>query len=489
MVQRQNGYLRILASVLFIVAVICSAIAWYGVQNNLPSGFTVDGWHAGGSSITEFEHILTDKKKLLLQQPVQLISQQPDIPMTPSQGTMEQLGLQVPLQNVLDQLTPLRTGSPFARAVYRWQLRNRHYTIPYEIDATTLHTFLTGQFPALYDKQPVHAQRIVGPTDTISYIPESYVMRIDETALLQRLKEAFPSLGTSTKSAEPQSILLSFVKQEPSLTLRTLQDQGVDRKISEFTTALLLNGEGRLHNIRSTAASIHDLLMKPGDVFDYAAYITQTEAQFGFKEAPVIVNGKLVPGIGGGICQVSSTLYNAVLRAGLSIIERRNHSLPVSYVPLGQDATFAAGHINFKFRNNTEKYLLIRTSVDDQGMTVKLFGQIPSDITYTIESKTVRTLQPEIKYVVNPTLPPGQRRTVAEGRSGYVVDTYRYKKQNGRLIGQERISQDTYAAQPTVIAIRQGSKENKPEPDNGVPPGKPYEAPLIEDGVKGPLFR
>ena len=108
--------------------------------------------------------------------------------------------------------------------------------------------------------------------------------------------------------------------------------------------------------------------MAPGETFDYSKIIAQTEAKFGYKEAPVILNGNLVPGIGGGICQVSTTLYNAVLRSGLEIVERRNHSLPVSYVTLGQDATFANGYINFKFRNNTDAYLWIRTITTDPAL-------------------------------------------------------------------------------------------------------------------------
>ncbi|UUZ82649.1 VanW family protein [Paenibacillus sp. P26] len=195
-----------------------------------------------------------------------------------------------------------------------------------------------------------------------------------------------------------------------------------------MNTAPGVNSEGRVHNVRSTAATIQDVLLKPGEVFNYAPYIEQTEKTFGFKEAPVIVNGKLVPGIGGGICQVSSTLYNAVLRAGLAIVERRSHSLPVSYVPLGQDATFASGHINFKFKNSTEHYLLIRTMSDDRSLTVKLFGQTPQNLTYDVESVTVETLRPPVKYVLNPALPAGKQETVVQGKPGYVVETYRIQR-------------------------------------------------------------
>ena len=507
-----------IVGLLLFAGAACAAMAWYGSQRTLPAGLTVDNWDVGGLPILEFERQLEDKKKLLLQQTVRMVSKQPDVPLQPADWMLDQLGLDLSLQDVIDRLQPLKTGSLFHRAAYRWHIRNEEWPLAPTFDAAKLHATLMRGFPELYNRQPVDAQRIVGPNDMISYVPETAVMRIHEPELLQQLQRILPSMGTigwtvgkdgrrfadypgENHSGEgavqrvqeeaapvvvpagktPFLVVLPLVKQGPAVTISMLQAQGIERKISEFTTTYPQNGEGRIHNIRSTAQSIQDVLLKPGETFDYATYIAQTEAKFGFKEAPVILNGKLVPGIGGGICQVSSTLYNAVLRAGLQIVERRNHSLPVSYVPLGQDATFASSHINFKFRNNTEKHLLIRTYTDDRQITVKLFGQTPTDITYAIESTTIEKLQPSIKYILNPTLPKGKKQTISTGKTGYVVDTYRIKMQNGVEISRERISHDTYAAQPTIIATNQGSAA---EPNIRQP-----EAPLIEDGVKGPTFR
>ncbi|WP_239630448.1 VanW family protein [Paenibacillus sp. H1-7] len=513
--------LRLLLLALLGLGAACASLAWYGMQDTLPGGLTVDNWQPGRIPIAEFERQLEDKREQLLQHTVRLVSKQADVPLQPADWTLEQMGLQLSLLDITNRLQPLQTGSLFQRAAYRWSIRNESWNLPVSFDAAVLHESLKRGFTALYEAQPKDAQRVIGPNDTISYIPESSVMRINEPELIKQLEKTLPSMGalgwsvkaeskrlaegTADKSKEvpeaasrqaketlgtvasttgraPFLITLAFTKQEPKVSVSMLQSQGIDRKISEFSTKYpLLNGEGRIHNIVSTASSIQDVLLKPGDVFDYAPYIAETESRFGFKEAPVILNGKLVPGIGGGICQVSSTLYNAVLRAGLEIVERRNHSLPVSYVPLGQDATFASGHINFKFRNNTPSYLLIRTYADDRQVTIKLFGRTSPDISYAVESKTLQTLEPPVKYVLNPTLPTGKQQKISTGKPGYVVETYRIKLQNGVEVGRERMSKDTYAAQPTVIATNQGSKV---EPNQRQP-----EAPLIEDGVKGPTFR
>lgn len=492
-------WLRILAGLLILAASAIASIACYGMQRTLPAGISIDGWPVGGLPVDAFEQQLAAQKELLLGQVVRVASRQSDMPLAPADWTLAQLGLTLPLEEVEAQLKPLTAGSPWQRALYRYGLRGQAWELAATFDAATLHASLQRGFPGVYAQQPVDAQRIVGPQDAISYVPDASVLRIDEAKLIDALSAVRPTLGAaaaatgdgsaargaaaSAASGQPIAVIpLSFYRQQAAVTMRSLVAQGIERKISVFSTTYPTNSEGRIHNICSTAESIQDLLLAPGEVFDYAKYIAATEAKFGFREAPVILNGKLVPGIGGGICQVSSTLYNAVLRAGLEIVERRNHSLPVSYVPLGQDATFASGYINFKFRNSTPYYLLIRSSADENRLTIKLFGQIPADVTYAIESKTVETLQPPVKYVLNPTLPVGKSRKLTTGKPGYIVETYRYKERNGQVIGTERISRDTYSAQPTIYESNQGNSSIPNQPNNGP------QAPILEDGVRGPTF-
>ncbi|MDF2962068.1 MAG: VanW protein, partial [Paenibacillus sp.] len=294
--------ITILVCLLFFTAGTFASMAWYGMRDELPSGLTIDNWDVGGISLSELERQLTHKRELMLQQTVRLFSDRPEVPVQPADWTMEQLGLEVRLQELTDRLQPLHSGSAFQRAVYRWKLRHQKWAVPLEMNASRLQETLKRGFPALYENQPVDAQRIVGPNDTVSYVPEIPVMRIDEPALLKQLKGSIPSLDTVAWTAGAQenrqgrgqagasykeiteanaakeagdrdtagkaiqitagapriTIPLSFIKQEPKLTVRMLQAQGIERKISEFTTLFPLNGlngEGRIHNIRSTASS------------------------------------------------------------------------------------------------------------------------------------------------------------------------------------------------------------------------------------------
>ncbi|MDF2725847.1 MAG: VanW family protein, partial [Paenibacillus sp.] len=368
---------------------------------------------------------------------------------------------------------------------------------------------LTAIWPDRLQPPVKNAERVVTADDMIRYVPEQRAQAIDISRLKEVLvavgHERFRHIAASGAAPPPAPVAVPMRERLPVVTLDTLKAQGINRKIAEYSTTFPGSVAGRVHNIQATAAAIHDKLLAPGEKFDYSTVVHATEKQIGYREAPVIFNGKLVPGVGGGICQVSSTLYNAVLLAGLKVNERRNHSLPVSYVPLGQDATYADGYINFTFTNSSGSYLLIRTVVDASKITVKLFGSLPDTITYAVESQVLQTIEPPVKYVRNPLLPEGKQVVLQQGKPGYVVDTYRSRMDNGAVVSKERLSHDTYEPQPTLIAIRgsEASADNKVAPQSGALASELIPNTLrgpqngsrsgvrsiVEDGISGPVFR
>ncbi|MNC13654.1 G5 domain protein [compost metagenome] len=159
-------------------------------------------------------------------------------------------------------------------------------------------------------------------------------------------------------------------------------------------------------------------------------------------------------------------------------MERRNHSLPVGYLPKGQDATFSEGNINFRFRNNTGKYLIIHAAVQGRTLTVKLFGTFPKNVSYLIQSRTVEVLTPTDKYVSDPSLPRGGTRVIRNGKTGYIVETYITRLVDGKAVEKKLLSRDTYYAQKRIIAINRGGMGKAIPPDT-------LKQPLVEDGVRG----
>jgi vancomycin resistance protein YoaR len=467
-----------LLALILSIGVIAVALYLYGTQSKLPSGFTVSGWQAGRINLEQFQNQLQQKLDTTKQQKINLYSSASGVPS--QEMTLGQLGIQWDEAELIAKLKPVFEGSIRQRILSRWQLRSIDLELNPQFDTQILTAAVEQAWSKLYEMKPMDAKRIISETDEVSYETEKQVSRIDILGLQKQLETLVPPFSSLMADSPPLQTALPLYELKPAVLVEALRKQGIERKIYEFTTSFPTNVEGRIHNIRSTAASIHDLLLGPGEVFDYSKIIQHTEAHFGYKEAPVILNGKLVPGIGGGICQVSTTLYNAVLRTGLEIVERRNHSLPISYAPLGQDATYSTGYINFKFRNTTGAHLLIRTTTTDRQVTVKLFGTLPSTLSYDIESKVIDTLEPPVKYVHNPTLRRGKQEKLSSGKPGYVVETYRYKKENGTVVDQELVSKDRYSPQPILIAINSGE---------ALPEGQELTPQMLEDGIKGPTFR
>lgn len=186
---------------------------------------------------------------------------------------------------------------------------------------------------------------------------------IDEKDLLNNIER---SIGI-----KDININIKYKEEKPSISINDLKQ--VNSKISTYTTTYSDSG-GRGKNIELAAEKIDDILLMPGYEFSYEKAMGDITLEAGFFYAPVISNGELKNGIGGGVCQVSSTLYNTQLKAGILPTERRNHSKAVSYVPRGLDATLATGSIDYKFKNNYDYPIVINTSAENGKLTIEFWS-------------------------------------------------------------------------------------------------------------------
>lgn len=151
------------------------------------------------------------------------------------------------------------------------------------------------------------------------------------------------------------------------------QETAKETQISTYSTVIKDNAPGRLTNIRITCGIINGFILKPGETFSFNGIVGKPTAERGYQEAKIIVHHKTETGIGGGNCQVSSTLYNAVLAVpSLAIIERHEHGKDVTYVPDGKDAAVSYGSLDFKFRNDNNYKVRINLATDDSNITATL---------------------------------------------------------------------------------------------------------------------
>lgn len=211
-------------------------------------------------------------------------------------------------------------------------------------------------------------------------------------------------------------------KTRPQITLTDLDEGAYPDLLSTFTTYYGTGDVNRNTNIALAAKSINNVVLMPGEVFSYNTLIGDCSTKNGYRAATIYLNGELSTGVGGGICQVSTTLYNAVLRSNLEIVQRRNHSLGVTYVPAGQDAMVSIGTSDFQFKNNREYPVKVVAYTGKGSVTCQIYG-LKNDTEY------------EVKL---------QSRTIEKNEQKYKVETYKVLYLNGKEVSRTWLSTDTY---------------------------------------------
>ena len=242
----------------------------------------------------------------------------------------------------------------------------------------------------------------------------------------------------------------------PETTIDSVLEELFEDTLSTYTTYFNVNEKERTENVKLAAESINNVILMPGQEFSYNNVVGERSTERGYKIAKVYQAGQVVDGLGGGICQVSSTLYNAVVKADLEVLERKNHSLPVSYVKLGRDATVVYGVLDFRFRNNQQYPVRIETSISGGSLKIDICGiKTNHERTVDIETETVAILPFAEKSIEDASLPMGTSNIIQTGKKGYKVKSYRVTKENGVEVERKLISTDTYSpiAQIKKVAL------------------------------------
>ena len=266
---------------------------------------------------------------------------------------------------------------------------------------------------------------------------------------------------------EAQDEIEKEIKEEYSFELKiteaeiTIDDLGTEAfpyLISRFTTKYDASNRNRSTNLQIAAEKINGKVLMPGEEFSFNKIVGKRTVEAGYKDAAIYADGGVVDGLAGGICQISSTLYNAVLFANLQITERRNHSFTTSYLPAGKDATVVWGTTDFRFINSRSYPIKLEASVKNGIAEFKIHG-MQEDVEYEVRILPVKTqaLPYKVTYQEDPTLIPGQQIVKQEGHAGCKVTTYKELRLNGEVVSKEPISNDTYQPMRTIIRVAPGN--------------------------------
>lgn len=305
--------------------------------------------------------------------------------------------------------------------------------------------------PQNIDIKKIHSEIYAEPQNA-SITKNPYSVKIDKKGIdfAISLEDAQNIVNT----AETDEISIPLVYKNAEITVADLGEDIFTNVLSSCPTKYDATNTNRATNLTLATNKINGIVLSPGEIFSFNKIVGERTIKNGFKEAIVYSDGELDYGIGGGICQVSSTLYNAVIQTNLEIIERKNHSMTVNYTPIGRDATVAYGSIDFKFKNSRTYPIKIVATANAGILNISICGITEKD-DYNIDIVVETTQKEDFEtvYEYDNSIPVDSQVIKQTGKYGYKCSTYRVLYRNGKLVSKDLLSTDTYKPQKQIVKI------------------------------------
>lgn len=363
---------------------------------------------------------------------------------------LEELGLSCTNLNVTEEAVQLgKTGNIIKRYKEQKDLEheNKVYELEWTLDSSLVSEFVNTEC-VQYDQDATDAT-LKREGGTFTVVPGKTGVKLDVTGAVETI--------------------LNFMEQEwnktdgiVSLPVETDYPRGSEEELSRvkdvlgtFTTSYSTSGPSRSQNVANGTSLINGTILYPGDTFSTYETVSPFSEANGYKMAGSYLNGKVVDSLGGGICQVSTTLYNAVLQAELEVTERHNHSMIVTYVDPSADAAIAeSSGKDFKFTNNTDAPIYIEGTTSNKRVTFTVYGEEtrPSNRTVKYVSKTLSTTEPGQLIVADPGQPIGYY-IVESAHRGIVAELYKYVYVDGKEESVTKVNKSSYKATPRTITV------------------------------------
>ncbi len=443
--KKKNGKIRkiLLSLIIIIVAVsLVDALDIYKNRDKILPGVSAFSVELEGLKREDAREILQPIASKIIDSPRILVFEDKEFKFIPH----KELDAFIDLNQVVEETYGIaRTGNIFRRLKDRIVVWRKGYEVPFQAE------FNPQKFEDYQNKISSLINRI--PRD--AYVEGNKIIesRIGVKLDLDRFKE---EINKTLVSLDDEKYILNIpvITVDPKITTKnTLTELAINGELGIYYTSLENKEENTIYNIRLASEVINGILVKPQEIFSFNKYVGPAEKADGYKESTIIANGIFVNGYGGGICQVSSTLYNVALLANLQIVERYNHSVygdATKYVPLGQDAAIFYGFKNLRFKNNSGHTIVIFSKVFRDTLQVSIFGGNEDKAEVEIISKDKKVIEYQIIREKDSKLEAGQEIVVQEGVPGYQIKTYRIIRKDGEE-KIEFLAEDTYKSVTMII--------------------------------------
>lgn len=451
-----SGRSKSIGLVIFLLIFIVPAVAlgWFprNEEKIINGQINIDNIYVGGMEADQARKLLEEKLIPHPETKVKLIYQDQDW-----EFEYAQLGIKTDVETALKEALSLgRRGSAIERIQERWAAAKDGKTIvvPVAAEKQKIQTLLK---PVTLEIQKgAQNAKYIYHNKKVEIIPhaDGISLNIDKTIAMLLEASKNPPSGSGISVNLPVEVI------HPQVTSEQLKEKSITTVTGAFTTYFNTGKVSRSKNIGIAVKYLDGTVVPPGATFSFNKAVGPRTKGAGFEEALIIVDKEFVPGVGGGVCQVSSTLYNAALRSGMKIQERSRHSKIINYVPVGLDAAVSYGYVDFRFVNTTEHYIAICAEVHGGALNVQILGEQKNPYTIEVRSVIENTVEPRTEYRNDSGIAKGKEYIESPGRKGHVVKVERLWYQDGKEIKREVISRDFYPAEARVIV--RGSQQDTP---------------------------
>jgi vancomycin resistance protein YoaR len=455
-----------------------------------PERATLAGIPVGGKSSDEVKKLANDLAARLLAYPLEISRGKHTTSVTPAR-----LGAQIDTRSAVEAVFAQARGKDLISMI-RVKLSGpeaREISLPVQLTDTGVAKGLR-RFSVRIGAE-AHNARLTKVAGKFKTLPERAGKELDGAALARTLQAALdapdlrarvaaslteePSRNKWLQSVAPLKLEAGVRDALPHVTTADLKP--ITAELAMFSTPLGGSSRNRVHNIELACKAVDGTVLLPGDVFSYNDTVGPRVPSAGYREAPVIIKGQLQKGTGGGICQVSSTLYNAALMADMEITHRQHHAFPVHYLPAGRDATVVDGSIDFRFKNRLAHPVAIDAKVATGRVAFHLYGHPDDKRQVEIVRSGISVIPTKTETVSDAKLPKGRRVTEIKPMAGHRVTVTRVVKKDGEVLRREVISHDYYRPVTGTVRVgtavaaspRKSKSDDKPAKDPAAPAAKP----------------
>lgn len=420
---------------LFALVVLISSVAMFFFLNSedIYKGVSIDGINVSGMSKSEALAYLEEKDNVK-NKAVMLKHIEGE-----KKLTTEQLGIKINLKAAVDNAWMMgRKGNLGDRIseIIQLFIKGKNVDSIQKLNTEKL-TSILKDIKSKTDKKPEDA--------TINFEKKDLILNNENIGYSLDIKKSLEIINESITKSKNAVIKLAYSELKP--TIKSDMLNRINKKLAEFTTKYNNSDNERNNNMMQACKRINGQILLPGQTLSMNAELGPRTLENGFKEAKVIINNELVDGVGGGVCQVVSTLYNVVLLSRLQVVERYPHSIPLAYVGPGRDATISEDDLDFKFLNNKKYPICINAYVSGDSINIAIFGEDDGESTKVkLASEKVKEFEPDFEELFfDDYLARGIEKLERKAVNGYIARVYRLTYDiNGKIIKTEKISEDYY---------------------------------------------